>query len=154
MMALVRSEGDYFRDNRHVQVPGIDNLSQLVPAAIQTPDGTWRVNKNLPKLASSAAHLFGKPKVWTESAGGPGIDGKFQLDFQLVRGVNAMQIRVPVTRGGAGGAASPFPVPPQAPMLAWYTNRAGYLMAIGRPAAQVGLYHPARSEEHTSELQS
>ena len=30
-------------------------------------------------------------------------------------------------------------------MLAWYTNRAGYLMAIGRPAAQVGLYHPASS---------
>jgi hypothetical protein len=30
-------------------------------------------------------------------------------------------------------------------MLAWYTNRAGYLMAIGRPAAQVGLYHPTNS---------
>jgi hypothetical protein len=30
-------------------------------------------------------------------------------------------------------------------MLAWYANRAGYLMAIGRPAAQVGLYHPANS---------
>jgi hypothetical protein len=30
-------------------------------------------------------------------------------------------------------------------MLAWYTNRAGYLMSIGRPAAQVGLYHPANS---------
>ena len=30
-------------------------------------------------------------------------------------------------------------------MLAWYTDRAGYLMAIGRPAAQVGLYHPANS---------
>ena len=30
-------------------------------------------------------------------------------------------------------------------MLAWYTNRAGYLMAIGRPAAQVGLYHPVNS---------
>jgi hypothetical protein len=28
-------------------------------------------------------------------AGGPGIDGKYQFDFQLVRGVNAMQIRVP-----------------------------------------------------------
>ena len=56
-----------------------------------------------------------------------------------------MQIRIPVMRGGAGGAASPSPVPPQAPMLAWYTNRAGYLMAIGRPAAQVGLYHPANS---------
>ena len=30
-------------------------------------------------------------------------------------------------------------------MLAWYANRAGYLMAIGRPAAQVGLYHPGNS---------
>jgi hypothetical protein len=30
-------------------------------------------------------------------------------------------------------------------MIAWYANRAGYLMAIGRPAAQVGLYHPGNS---------
>ena len=30
-------------------------------------------------------------------------------------------------------------------MLAWYANRAGYLMAIGRPAAQVGLYHPGNT---------
>jgi hypothetical protein len=145
MIALVRSEGDFFRDMRHVQVPGIDNLSQLVPGAIHTPDGTWNINNNFPKLASSAAHLFGRPKVWTESAGGPGIDGKFQLDFQLVRGVNALQIRVPVLRGGGNAGAPPPPVPPQARMLAWYANRAGYLMAIGRPAAQVGLYHPANS---------
>jgi hypothetical protein len=68
-----------------------------------------------------------------------GIDGKFQLDFQLVRGINAMQVGI---ARGPGGAAA---LPPQAPMLAWYTNRAGYLMAIGRPAAQVGLYHPAHS---------
>jgi hypothetical protein len=138
MMSLVRSEGDYFRDNRYVEVPGIDNLSQLVPSAIHTPDGTWRVNNNFPKIASSAAHLFGKPKVWTESAGGPGIDGKFQLDFQMVRGVTELQIRVPGGRGGEGSA-------PQGPMLAWYANRGGYLMATGRPAAQVGLYHPTNS---------
>ena len=144
MNALVRSEGDYFRDNRKVGVPGIDNLSQLVPNAIHTPDGTWNVNNNFPKLASSAAHLFGRPKVWTEGAGGPGIDGKFQLDFQVVRGVTALQIRVPVTRGPGGEAASSA-TPPQAPMLAWYADRAGYLMAIGRPAAQVGLYHPVNS---------
>jgi len=142
MMALVRSEGDYFRDNRKVEVPGIDNLSQLVPSAIHTPDGTWRVNNNFPKIASSAAHLFGKPKVWTESAGGPGIDGKFQLDFQLVRGVTELQIRVPGGRGPGGEGSSPSP---QGPMLAWYANRGGYLMAIGHPAAQVGLYHPANS---------
>jgi hypothetical protein len=144
MTALVRSEGDFFRDMRYVEVPGIDNLSQLVPNAIHTPDGTWNINNNFPKLASSAAHLFGKPKVWTEGAGGPGIDGKFQLDFQVVRGVTALQIRVPVTRGPNGEAASSA-VPPQGPMLAWYADRAGYLMAIGRPAAQVGLYHPVNS---------
>ena len=140
---LIRNEGDYFRDNRYVQVPGIDNLTQLVPGAVHTPDGTWNVNNNFPKLASSAAHLFGKPKVWSEEGGGLGIDGKYQLDYQLVRGVNALQIRIPIG-GGNGNAAAP-PMPPQAAMLAWYTNRAGYLMAIGRPAAQVALYHPANS---------
>jgi hypothetical protein len=147
MPALERSEGDYFRDERFVQVPGIDNLSQLIPGAVHKPDGLWNVNNNFPKLASSAAHLFGRPQVWAEEGGGTGVDGKFQLDFQLVRGVNALQIRVPVLRAG-GGEATPGPapdVPPQAPMLAWYTNRAGYLMAIGRPAAQVALYHPGNS---------
>jgi len=142
MMALVRSEGDYFRDNRYVQVPGIDNLNQLVPAAVHSADGTWRVNNNFPKIASSAAHLFGKPKVWAEEGGGPGIDGKFQLDFQLVRGVTELQIRLPGGRGPGGEAAPPQP---QGPLLALYANRGGYLMAIGRPAAQVGLYHPANS---------
>ena len=73
--------------------------------------------------------------------GGTGVDGKFQLDYQLVRGVNAPQIRIPAIRGaGMSGEA-----PPQAAMLAWYTNRASYLLAIGRPAAQVALYHPANS---------
>ena len=106
----IKNEGDYLRDMRYVEVPGIDNLSQLVPNRVHAPDGTWNENNNFPKLASSAAHLFGKPKVWTESAGGPGIDGKFQLDFQLVRGVNALQVRIPIRGGGPGGqggAAAP-----------------------------------------------
>jgi hypothetical protein len=143
----IRNEGDFLRDMRHVQVPGIDNLTQLIPSRVHTPDGVWNENSNFPKLASSAAHLFGRPKVWTESAGGLGIDGKFQLDFQLVRGINALQVRIPVTRGGPGGpgGATPAAAPPAAPMLAWYTDRAGYLMAIGRPAAQVGLYYPSNS---------
>ena len=148
MTALVRSEGDYFRDNRYVEVPGIDNLSQLLPSLVHTPDGTWRINNNFPKLASSAAHLFGKPKVWAEEGGGPGIDGKYQLDFQLVRGVNALQIRVPVRGFGDPSALPTGPppaVPPEASMIAWYADRGGYLMAIGRPAAQVGLYHPVNS---------
>jgi hypothetical protein len=148
MIALEHSEGDYFRDNRYVEVPGIDNLNQLIPDAVRRPDGTWNVNNNFPKLASSAAHLFGRPKVWAEEGGGVGIDGKYQLDFQLVRGVTALQLRVPLLRGG-GDPSTPAPAtfaaPPQAAMVAWYANRGGYLMAIGRPAAQVGLYHPGNS---------
>jgi hypothetical protein len=147
MLALEHSEGDYFRDNRYVQVPGIDNLSQLVPDAVHLTDGLWTVNNNFPKLASSAAHLFGHPQVWAEEGGGAGLDGKYQIDFQLVRGVNALQIRTPILRapGASDPAAPPPAVPPQAPLIAWYANRSGYLMAIGRPAAQVALYHPGNS---------
>ncbi len=150
MLSLERSEGDYFRDNRYVEVPGIDNLTQLVPNLVHVPDGTWAINNNFPKLASSAAHLFGKPKVWAEEGGGVGIDGKYQIDFQMVRGVNALEIRVPVLRGNFAASSNdpstpPPAIAPEAKMIAWYTNRGGYLMAIGRPAAQVALYHPGNS---------
>jgi hypothetical protein len=64
------------------------------------------------------------------------------LDFQMVRGVTELQIRVPGGRGFNGETSA---TPPQGSMIAWYANRGGYLMGIGRPAAQVGLYHPANS---------
>ena len=127
---------------RFVQVPGIDNLSQLLPELVNKEDPTYSVNNNFPKLASSAAHLFGRPKAWTESGGELGVDGKFQLDYQIVRGMTALQIRGALGRGEVSGSPEP---PPAIPLLAWYTNRAGYLMSIGRPAAQVALYHPANS---------
>ena len=97
-----------------MQVPGIDNLSQLIPSAVHRYDGAWAENNNFPKLASSAAHLFGRPQVWAEEGGGTGIDGEYQLNFQLVRGVNALEIRVPVTRFGqaADANAPPPPAPP------------------------------------------
>ena len=148
MLALEHSEGDYFRDERYVEVPGIDNLDQLVPDAVHVPDGKWNINNNFPKLASSSAHLFGRPQVWAEEGGGVGVDGKYQLDFQAVRGVNALQLRTPILRSPGGGetpTGPPPPVPQETAMIAWYANRAGYLMAIGRPAAQVGLYHPGNS---------
>jgi hypothetical protein len=145
MLSLEASEGDYFRDERFVQVPGIDNLSQLIPSAVHRFDSTWGTNNNFPKLASSDAHLFGKPKVWAEEGGGTGVDGKYQMNFQLVRGVNALQIRANGLRAGGPGGGQASAPPPDTPQTIWYANRGGYLMAIGRPAAQVGLYHPGNS---------
>jgi len=148
MLAVAHQAADFFRGYRYVQVPGIDNLNKLVPSAVHQADGNWSVNNNFPKLASSAAHLFGRPQVWSEEGGGTGVDGKYQINYQLVRGINALQIRVNgLHAGGGDGAAGQAsgPVPPDSPQTVWYTNRAGYLMAIGRPAAQVALYHPVNS---------
>ena len=109
---LTRNEGDFFRDMRHVQVPGIDNLTQLIPSLVHTPDGTWNVNNNFPKLASSAAHLFGRPKVWTEDGGGPGIDGKYPVG--LSTGPRSQRHADPGSgdarrRGRSGGSAARSP---------------------------------------------
>jgi len=147
MLSLENSEGDFFRDERYVEVPGIDNLSQLVPSAVHRYDDGWTQNNNFPKLASSAAHLFGKPKVWAEEGGGSGVDGKYQMNFQLVRGVNALQVRVNGLRagGGPGGGQASGNPPSDTVQTLGYANRAGYLIAIGRPAAQVGLYHPGNT---------
>jgi len=148
MLAVAHQAADFFRGYRYVQVPGIDNLSKLIPSAVHLADGTWTVNNNFPKLASSAAHLFGRPQVWSEEGGGSGVDGKYQINYQLVRGINALQIRTPGLRGGGGEGATAQEsgaVPPDSSQTAWYTNRGGYLMAIGRPAAQIGLYHPVNT---------
>jgi hypothetical protein len=145
MLSLEASEGDYFRDERYVGVPGIDNLSQLVHSAVHRFDSTWGTNNNFPKLASSSAHLFGRPQIWAEEGGGTGVDGKYQMNFQLVRGVDALQVRASGLRAGGPAGQASASAPPDTAQTIWYANRASYLMAIGRPAAQVGLYHPGNT---------
>ena len=128
---LIRNEGDFFRCMRHVQVPGIDNINRIGPGIVA----------NFPKLASSAAHLFGRPKAWEEEGGGDGELGKFVADYHFARGVTALQLRA----GGFGGSGGPPRVNPQTLAISWYVNRLGYLLSIGRPAAQVALYYPTNS---------
>ena len=123
MFSLVRTEGSFWRDMRFVGVPGVDNLSQIAPGRVT----------DFPKLAGSAAHLFGRSLVWTEQGGDATPAGKFTFDYQLVRGINHMNIRGLTT------------VSPAATQMCWYAGRAQYLMAVGRPAAQVALYHPTDS---------
>ena len=106
---------------RYVGVPGVDNLNQIGPGIVA----------DFPKLAASAAHVTGRPLVWEEEGGGTGQNGKFVVDYQLVRGINYMNIRgLNATNGAAIG---------------WYVSRAQHLLAIGRPAAQVALLHPTDS---------
>src|SRR6185312_2678682 len=57
-LQLARSEGDFFRAMRFVQVPGIDSIwHQIFPDTIS----------DFPRLASSASHIYGKPRAFTES---------------------------------------------------------------------------------------
>ncbi|MGA2061342.1 MAG: glycosyl hydrolase [Thermoguttaceae bacterium] len=128
---LIRNEGSFFRDMRYVGVPGIDNLNQIRPGIVA----------DFPKLASSAAHLFGRPLVWTEEGGGVGQTGKFVTDYQFVRGINYMNIR----GLSAAPPADADPATSPAAKTGWYVSRASYLLAMGRPAAQVALYHPTDS---------
>ena len=126
---MTKNEGSFWRDMRYVGVPGVDNLNQIGPGIVA----------DFPKLAGSAAHLFGRPQAWSEEGGNAGRNGKFVFDYELVRGINYMNIR---------GLNTPIEAP-QTPdpsfATGFYYSRAQYLMAIGRPAAQVALYHPTDS---------
>ena len=106
---------------RYVGVPGVDNLNQIKPDVVA----------DFPKLAASTAHVMGRPLVWDEAGGGTGQDGKFVADYQLVRGINYMNIRGLTSAGGAS--------------VGWYVSRSEHLLALGRPAAQIALLHPTDS---------
>jgi hypothetical protein len=118
---MIKNEGSFWRDMRYVGVTGVDNLNQIGPGIVA----------DFPKLAASAAHVTGRPLVWEEEGGGTGPNGKFIADYQLVRGINYMNIR---GINNSNGAA-----------IGWYVSRAQHLLAIGRPAAQIVLLHPTDS---------
>jgi len=118
-----------------------------------------------PKLASSAAHLFGKPRAFTESFAAfsyhPSLlQAKWVLDYELVRGINSVQIMFMsssansiIPRGSMDSASSQTIQLPRSsffmtdsfPPVAKYFNRASYLLSIGRPAAKIMVYYPTSS---------
>ncbi len=140
-MELTHSEGSFFRDMRNVQVPGIDTIWHQI----------WTDTiSDFPRLASSVSHVYGKPRAFTESfaAYRPVPDvamARYILNEQFVRGVNLVEMMYfPATSSG--------PKPPPSYMgeagfsdLTGYVRRMSYLMAMGRPEAQVALYLPSSS---------
>jgi hypothetical protein len=140
-MELTHSEGSFFRDMRYVQVPGIDTIWHQI----------WTDTiSDFPRLASSVSHVYGKPRAFTESfaAYRPVPDvamARYILNEQFVRGVNLVEMMYfPATSTG--------PKPPPSFMgeagfsdLTAYVRRMSYLIAMGRPDAQVALYLPSSS---------
>jgi hypothetical protein len=105
---------------------------------------------DFPKYASSAAHLFGRPRAFTESFAAykpaPNVEqAKWILNHQLVRGINMVEVMfVPASSKGQLGLRS-WLADEKFSSVARYIHRAAYLLSQGRPAAQIALYHPTMS---------
>jgi hypothetical protein len=159
-MDLTRSEGDFERDMKYVEVPGIDAIWHQI----------WTDTiSDYPRLASSAAHVYGHPQAFTESfaAYRPAPDvtlARYIVNEQLVRGVNLVETMFYPATQPAGSPDEPvsFNLPsvagqrtrggpsalmrdPAWPALMEYTRRVSYIMSMGRPAASVALYIPSSS---------
>jgi hypothetical protein len=141
MVGLVKSEGDFYKDFRSVQIPGIDVIwHQMWPGMVA----------DFPKYASSAAHLFGRPRALSESFAAfnpaPNLQQtKVIVNQQLVRGINLFEFMFfASTSGGRGGARGYMADTAFHAMMA-YANRAAYLLAQGKPAARIAVYFPTTS---------
>ena len=140
-MQLVHSEGEFFRDFRDVQVPGIDAIWHQI----------WKDTiSDFPRLASSVSHVYGRPRAFTETfaAYRPAPDipmARYILDEQFVRGVNLVEaMHFPATSNGPRPAPSYMGLPGFSDLLT-YVQRMSYLLSMGRPNATVALYLPSSS---------
>ncbi len=112
-MDLTRSEGDFERDMKYVEVPGIDAIWHQI----------WTDTiSDYPRLAASAAHVYGHPRAFTESFAAyrpaPDIDqARYILNEQMVRGVNLIETMFytatrPVSSETGPAGAAPEATPP------------------------------------------
>jgi len=140
-MELTRSEGSFFRDMRAVEVPGIDAIWHQI----------WKDTiSDYPRLASSASHVYGKPRAFTESFAAyrppPDVEmARYILNEQFVRGVNLVEtMYFPATSAGPSTPPGYMGQPGFSNLLT-YVRRMSYLMSIGRPDASVALFLPSGS---------
>ena len=164
-MDLTRSEGDFERDMKYVEVPGIDAIWHQI----------WTDTvSDYPRLASSAAHVYGHPRSFTETFAAyrpdPNVTvARYILNEQEVRGINLIETMfypatspadafgppapstAPAAPGTPAAPARPRGGPsalmrdPGWPDLMEYLQRLSYVMSMGRPAATVALYIPSHS---------
>jgi hypothetical protein len=140
-MDLTRSEGEFLRDMKYVQVPGIDTIWHQI----------WKDTiSDFPRLAASASHVYGHPRAFTESFAAyrpaPDVDlARYILNEQFVRGVNLVETMYFPASSTANAHRSSYMEESAYPALLSYVQRMSYLMSMGRPAASVALYLPSSS---------
>jgi hypothetical protein len=161
---LAIADGDFFKCMRDIAVPGIDVIWHQL---------WHDVVADFPKLASSATHLNGHPQAMSESFAAmtnPYPTPNFEeatwiVNHQIALGINHFEFMGFRGSGGGGGRRPQAEAPPvdptkppargvappgyhyisdpKFPAFAAYTNRATYVLAQGRPAAQIGVYIPS-----------
>lgn len=141
MIGLVKSEGDFYKNFRSVQIPGIDVIWHQIWPGLVT---------DFPKFASSAAHLFGRPRVLSESfaAMNPAPDvhqARWIINQQLVRGVNLFECMFFSSSSEGRRVVRGYMGDQLFPSLMAYANRAGYLLSQGRATAEIAVYFPTTS---------
>jgi len=143
MQRLTSSTGDYFRALRPVQLPGVDSIwNQVWPGK----------NADFVRLPASVAHVYGRPRVLSESYAAysePPVTAdaaEWGVNYQLVRGVNLFEFMFYVSSAGLDEAVMQgYMAEERFPDVMAYTNRACYLMAQGKPVAQIAVYFPSMS---------
>lgn len=147
MQTLLRLNGDYFKCMQPVQVPGVDAIwRQIWPDKVA----------DYAKLASSVAHLQGRPRAFSESYAvyGRGLtveQAKWVLDHHLARGINLFQA---MSYLSSRETFRPYFCPPDLNLspqwphfsqLFAYANRMSYLLSVGAPTAEIAIYYPTTS---------
>lgn len=147
MKTLVALNGDFFKCMQPVQVPGVDAIwRQIWPDKVA----------DYAKLASSAAHVWGRPRAFSEGYAvyGRGLSveqAKWVLDHHFARGINLFQA---MSYLSSRETFRPYFCPPDlnlspqwphfSPLFS-YANRLSCLLAVGEPTAAIAIYYPTTS---------
>ena len=142
MGQFVRSGGDFFKDMKDVQIPGVDAIWHQI----------WSDTvSNFPKFASSVSHVYSKPRALSETFAAyrpaPNDEqAKWVLNQEMVRGINLFELMFVSSSANSGQTRLRGYMGEDAfPALLKYVNHVCYVLAQGRPATQVAFYMPTTS---------
>ena len=136
MPVNIEANGSFFRVLNRVQIPGVDVISGHVSI------GT---DNDFPKLASSVAHVYGRPRAFSETMGavrGTTEAKKQGVNYQFARGINYFEYNFWSSKSQTEESLAKNP---EIGMFSDYINRCSYLLSQGTPGARVAMYYPTLS---------